>query len=90
MRLLRCEATIPLPDVLDFSPTSENEIGCPYIIMSFASGTTLYTIWFGHRLNGVISREAVRACRTRALESIASAMVQLGRFLFRTGGRFLF
>ncbi|KAK0701076.1 hypothetical protein B0H67DRAFT_595894 [Lasiosphaeris hirsuta] len=66
MRLLRCEATIPLPD-----------IGCPYIIMSFASGTTLYTIWFGHRLNGVISREAVRACRTRALESIASAMVQL-------------
>ncbi|GAB1312102.1 hypothetical protein MFIFM68171_02312 [Madurella fahalii] len=46
-------------------------------------------VWFGHRLKGA-SHEAVLACRTRALEGIASAMVQLDRFSFRTGGRLLF
>lgn len=44
---------------------------------------------FAHRLNSA-SREVFRACRTRALNSIAAAMVQLGKFLFPTGGRLLF
>lgn len=89
MRLLKRTTTIPLPEVLDFSSTTENPLRCPYIIMSFVSGVSLYDIWFGHRLRGA-SNEATRACRTRALESIASAMVQLGKFAFRTGGRLLF
>jgi len=89
MRLLKRETTIPLPNVLDFSSTTHNALRCHYIIMSFISGAPLYDVWFGHRLNGA-SHEAVRACRTRALDSIASAMVQLERFSFPTGGRLLF
>ena len=61
MRLLKRETTIPLPNVLDFSPTPNNALGCPYIIMSFISGAPLYGVWFGQRLNGA-SHEAVRAC----------------------------
>lgn len=89
MRLLKRETTIPLPDVLDFSSTTQNTIRCPYIIMSFISGTPLYDVWFGHRLKGT-SPDITRARRTRALEGIASAMVQLDRFSFRTGGCLLF
>jgi hypothetical protein len=89
MRLLKRETTIPLPDVLDFSSTTRNPLQCPYIIMTFISGTPLYDIWFGNHLKGV-SQNTTRVRRTRALESIASAMVQLDRFSFRNGGRLLF
>lgn len=89
MRLLKRETTIPLPDVLDFSSTTENTLRCPYIIMSFISGTLLYNVWFGHRLNGV-SLDTTSARRINAIKSIASAMIQLDKFSFRTGGRILF
>lgn len=88
MHLLKRETTIPLPDVLDFSPTTENPLRCPYIIMTFISGMPLYDVWFGER-NGA-SSDATRLRRTRALEDIASAMVQLEKFSFSTGGRLLF
>ncbi|KAJ5931518.1 hypothetical protein N7516_006007 [Penicillium verrucosum] len=89
MRLLKRETTIPLPDVLDFSSTTQNTLRCPYIIMTFISGIPLYNIWFGHRLKGACP-DTTHLRRIRALESIASAMVQLDRFSFRTGGRLLF
>lgn len=89
MRLLKRETTIPLPEVLDFSPTTQNVLGCPYIIISFISGIPLYDVWFGHHLNG-ISPATTRLRRIRSLESITSAMVQLGKFSFRTSGRLLF
>lgn len=89
MRLLKRETTIPLPDVLDFSSTTQNTLRCPYIIMTFISGIPLYNVWFGHRLNGA-SPDTTRLRRISALESIASAMVQLDRFSFQTGGRLLF
>ena len=89
MRLLKRETTIPLPDVLDFSSTTQNTLRCPYIIMTFISGIPLYDIWFGHRLNGV-SPDTTHLRRIRSLKSIASAMVQLDRFSFRTGGRLVF
>ncbi|OQD68803.1 hypothetical protein PENDEC_c030G04885 [Penicillium decumbens] len=89
MRLLKRETTIPLPDVLDFSSTTQNNLRCPYIMMTFLSGIPLYDVWFGHRLNGA-SPDTTHLRRIRALESIASAMVQLDRFSFRIGGRLLF
>ncbi|CRG92584.1 hypothetical protein PISL3812_09646 [Talaromyces islandicus] len=85
MRLLKRDTTIPLPDVLEFSSTTDNSIGCPYILMTYISGTPLYNVWFGHHLNN-ISPDVIRARRVRALEGIASAMEQLDRFTFQTGG----
>lgn len=89
MRLFKRETTIPLPDVLDFSPTTQNNLRCPYIMITFISGIPLYDVWFGHRLNGA-SPDTTHLRRVRALESIASAMVQLDRFSFRIGGCLLF
>lgn len=89
MRLLKRETTIPLPDVLDFSSTTENKLRCPHIIMSFVSGTPLYNVLFGHRLNGV-SPDTTRAHRINAIKSIASAMIQLEKSSFHTSGGLLF
>ena len=82
------ETTIPLPDILDFS-TIQNIFPCPYLVMTFISGIPLYNIWSGHHLNGT-SPDITRLHRIRALESIASPMVQLDKFSFQTGGRLLF
>ncbi|KAL3472362.1 kinase-like domain-containing protein [Aspergillus californicus] len=87
MRLIRCKTTIPLPDVLDFSASIVNPLRCPYIVLSFIPGELLSSVWF--RADDE-SAEVTRARRTRALEDIASAMAQLNRFSFKTGGTLYF
>ncbi|KAF2457386.1 hypothetical protein BDY21DRAFT_385712 [Lineolata rhizophorae] len=52
--------------------------------MTFISGTPLYNVWFGQHLNGASPD------KTRAIEGIASAMILLDKFPFRTGGSLLF
>ncbi|KAI0109579.1 hypothetical protein GGR51DRAFT_512001 [Nemania sp. FL0031] len=89
MQLLKRETTIPLPDVLDFSSTTQNVLRCPYIILSHIAGLPLYDVWFGHQLNGE-DLEANRTRRIRALQGIASAMMQLGSFSFQTSGSLIF
>ncbi|KAF7552709.1 hypothetical protein G7Z17_g4120 [Cylindrodendrum hubeiense] len=89
MRMLKRDTTIPLPEVFDFSSTTENKIGCPYILMSHVSGLPLYDVWFGHHLSGV-DPETLRLRRIRILDGIASAMVQLEPYSFETGGSPLF
>lgn len=46
MRLILCEASVPLPDVLAFDATLDNELGCPCILVSFGQGGSLYDCWF--------------------------------------------
>ncbi|KAI9370112.1 hypothetical protein BJX61DRAFT_544920 [Aspergillus egyptiacus] len=89
MRLLKRETSIPLPEVLDFSSTTENILRCPYIMMTFIDGLSLYDVWFGHQLAGT-SIDTTLSRRTRALDGIASAMAQLGQFSFRAGGQLIF
>ncbi|KAF3001623.1 hypothetical protein E8E14_007760 [Neopestalotiopsis sp. 37M] len=85
MQLLKRETTIPLPEVLDFSPTRENIIKCPYIIMTYIEGKSLYDVWFGHRL-GTMSYEEASECRNRVLRGLAKAMSQLGNFSYGCSG----
>ncbi|TPX08709.1 uncharacterized protein E0L32_009898 [Thyridium curvatum] len=85
MRLLKRETTIPLPDVLDFSSTVENPLQCPYIILSFIDGKPLYNVWFSNRLKGD-NPETTHLRRVRALETIASAMLQMNKFSFQAWG----
>ncbi|KAL4967824.1 phosphotransferase family protein [Aspergillus stella-maris] len=80
MRLLRRETSIPLPEVVDFSSTTDNPLHCPYIIMCFVTGAPLYNVWFGHRLNKDVSHETTHSRRVRALEGISKAMLQLDKF----------
>ncbi|KAF7544173.1 hypothetical protein G7Z17_g10163 [Cylindrodendrum hubeiense] len=81
MRLLKRETTIPIPYVFGFSATTDNPICCPYILLSFIPGKPLYEVWFGDS-----SPEDVEQYRIRALQDIASAMVQLKTFSFDKGG----
>jgi hypothetical protein len=85
MRLLKRETTIPLPEVYDFSATTENPLGCPYMFVSHVQGKSLYDVWFAHRLSNR-SQEEVDRCRVKALEDIAKAMVQLKSFSFERSG----
>lgn len=86
MLFLRRETTIPIPDVYDFSATTENSLHCPYIVMSFVTGTPLYDLWFRHRLKST-SPEENHSHRVRALTGIASSIAQFGKFSFQTGGQ---
>ncbi|KAE8393265.1 hypothetical protein BDV23DRAFT_180865 [Aspergillus alliaceus] len=82
MRLLRRETTIPLPDVFAFSATCDNELDCPFILMSHMEGQSLYKVWFDR----TSPKDVVQARRTRCLQGLAAAMVQLGKFSFSQGG----
>lgn len=89
MQLLKRETTIPIPEVLGFSSTTQNALRCPYILLSYIAGVPLYHVWFGHHLQGD-DPEVNHTRRTRMLEGIASAMTQLGRFTSKTSGILIF
>ncbi|XXG96799.1 hypothetical protein Hte_003090 [Hypoxylon texense] len=89
MRLLKRETTIPLPEVFQFSPSTKNCLRCPYILMSYVTGKSLYDVWFAHRL-GNASQEDVMRWRAKALAGIGAAMAQLDKFSYDQGGRLVF
>ncbi len=86
MRLLRRETTIPVPEVFAFDATLDNELECPFILMRFIPGMSLYNCWFDKS----IPKDIIQARRTRTLEEIAAAMVQLDKFSFDQGGSIVF
>lgn len=86
MRLIRRETSVPVPQVLAFNAALENEIGCPFILMSFIQGMSLYDCWF----NKKIPKEELKERRTRTLMDIAYAMAELGQFSFSVGGALTF
>ncbi|KAM5454938.1 hypothetical protein McanCB56680_003614 [Microsporum canis] len=47
MKLIRRETSVPVPDVFEFDATVGNELGVPFILMSFIQGTSLYDCWNG-------------------------------------------
>lgn len=85
MKFIKKETTIPLPEVFDYCASTENELNCPYIIMSFINGTPLNDLWWGHKL-GQHTKEQNEQYRLRALKGVAAAMKQLGQFSFSKGG----
>jgi hypothetical protein len=46
MQLLRRETTIPLPEVFAFNTTCNHDLNCPFILIDFVSGKSLYHCWF--------------------------------------------
>ena len=77
MRFIRKETTIPVPDVYAFDTTNLNEIGAPYILMSFIPGFTVSSMWFDKS-----GPTPLEDRRQRVLNSVAEAMAQLERFQF--------
>ncbi|KAN0069431.1 hypothetical protein V8E54_012446 [Elaphomyces granulatus] len=77
LRFIREKTTIPLPEVYAFDTTSENEIGVPYIVMSFIDGSTVLSMWFDKT-----GPTPLEERRLRTLDTVAQAMSQLQKFQF--------
>jgi Phosphotransferase enzyme family len=82
MRCIKQKTTIPIPTVYSFSDTYYNELNCPFILLEFMDGKPLYDVWF----DKTQPKEIVHARRTRCLQDLAAAMVQLGQFSFKQAG----
>ncbi|ESZ89545.1 serine/threonine protein kinase [Sclerotinia borealis F-4128] len=77
MRFIKANTTMPVPEIYDFSATTENDVGAPYILMSFLDGVPVYEVWFDE--SGEVPKE-IR--REQILDTIAEAMSQLKKFHF--------
>ncbi|KAL2844578.1 hypothetical protein BJY01DRAFT_248088 [Aspergillus pseudoustus] len=82
MHFLHHTTAIPVPGIIGYDVGFDNRVGCPHVMMEFVDGVPLHEVWFD-RTGGA---EAVHARRTRMLQGIASAMVQLGRYSFPAAG----
>lgn len=86
MRLIRRETTIPLPEVFAFDNSCENQINCPFTLISYIEGKKLSDVWF----DKTSPKDIVQARRTRSLQDIAASMIQLDKFSFDKGGSLIF
>ena len=86
MRMIKKTTTIPVPAVHHFDASSDNEIGCPYILMDFLKGKPVWQGWF----DGQASISKLEQFRARSLQTIAAAMVQLSQFTLDRGGSLRF
>lgn len=78
---IRVNTDIPVPDIFHFDTTANNEIGAPYIAMSYVSGTPVSRLWFD--AGGPTPREERRR---NILRQLARAMSQLQRLSFNEIG----
>lgn len=74
IRLIRKHTTAPVPEVYNLDTTTDNEIGAPYMWMSFVPGTPVSHVWF----DGIptMPREELRL---RILASLAQHMAKFSR-----------
>lgn len=86
MRMLKRETSIPVPSVHAFDNSTENDIGCLYILMDFMKGKSLDRVWFGQDC----SPAKIERIRARSLQTIAAAIIQLSRYNFSQGGALRF
>jgi serine/threonine protein kinase len=86
MRLLKEQTTIPIPEVYSFDTRLDNEIGCPYILMEYIEGTSLFDVWFDRSVPEGVLHER----RIRCLTDVASTMLQLKKFKFERCGSITF
>ena len=86
MRMIKQTTTIPIPTVHHFDASTENVIGCPYILMDFLEGKPLWQGWFDEKA----SRSTLEHFRAKSLQTIAAAMVQLSQFTINRSGSLRF
>ncbi|KAI1462918.1 uncharacterized protein F4812DRAFT_295180 [Daldinia caldariorum] len=82
---LRTETNVPVPAIIDADSSPHNEIHVPYVIMEYVAGLTLDQVWFGRGEDG-LDEKRIRATRSKVLQNLAQAMLQLGKYEFKHGG----
>jgi hypothetical protein len=78
MMMLRRETTIPIPEVFSYNNTCKNKLKVPFILMEFIDARPLDEVWHDRES----PKEVVQARRTRCLQDIAAAYLQLGKYTF--------
>ncbi|KGO74995.1 Aminoglycoside phosphotransferase [Penicillium italicum] len=78
MIMLRRETTIPIPEVFSYDNTCTNKLKVPFILMEFIDARPLSDVWHDRES----PEEIVQARRTRCLQDIAAAYLQLGKYTF--------
>jgi aminoglycoside phosphotransferase (APT) family kinase protein len=78
MRLVRQKTKAPVPEIYDWDPTNNNEIGAPFICMAFLPGETASHVWFDQS-NGTKAREELRL---NILTSLSNIMAQFNSISF--------
>ncbi|KAH6956493.1 hypothetical protein DER45DRAFT_631067 [Fusarium avenaceum] len=78
MRLVRQKTKAPVPEIYDWDPTINNEIGAPFICMAFLRGETASHVWFDQS-NGTEAREELRF---NILSSLSNIMAQFDSISF--------
>ncbi|KAL9599897.1 MAG: hypothetical protein Q9219_003530 [cf. Caloplaca sp. 3 TL-2023] len=81
MKFLHSNTSVPVPRVFGFSSTTANPIKCPFILMEYIEGISLFHGWYYPK--SVASQEAFRE---KAIANIAKAMAQLNTFTFPKSG----
>ncbi|POR36282.1 Uncharacterized protein TPAR_03534 [Tolypocladium paradoxum] len=77
MRLVRSTTTIPVPEVYSLDTTIDNEIGAPYVCMSFVPGRAVSKAWFDD--SNTMPREELRLA---ILTSLSQTMARFSHLTF--------
>lgn len=86
MRLIKRETTVPIPEVYSFNASTQNDLGCPFILMEYIEAVPSQDFWFEE----TSSKPVMEQRRAQLLQDLAAAVVQLNQFAYRQGGRLLF
>ncbi|EGP92530.1 uncharacterized protein MYCGRDRAFT_107001 [Zymoseptoria tritici IPO323] len=86
MKYIEKTSQLPIPRILSYDATMDNEIGAPYIVMTFLEGTSLSTLWEQQDE----SPDILEARRQNILQSLARIMCTLATTTFRTAGTLWF
>ncbi|KAI4866305.1 hypothetical protein F4820DRAFT_417173 [Hypoxylon rubiginosum] len=87
LNLLKTETSVPVPEIIDADSSPHNELHVPYLIMELVEGQTLDRVWFGEHGE---DEKKIKERRTKVLNGLARAMLQLGRYEFERGGAPMF
>ncbi|KAL1795346.1 hypothetical protein ACET3X_007162 [Alternaria dauci] len=89
IKLIRERTKCPVPEVIAYSDTLDNDLGAPYILMKACQGRCALDVWYGVDSDGRFDLEksdrpsaALASKRSRMLRSLAQAMAELRNLEF--------
>lgn len=85
MMFIKRNTKVPIPEVLGYNASVENELGHPYILMSFIEGVPAHEIW-----NDDLEDDELEDSRQCILKSIAQALAELQHLSFPAAGMLYF
>lgn len=84
--LIKRKTTIPIPEIYLFNASTQNDLGCHFILMEFIEAVLLHKIWFKE----ISSINMLEQRRAQILQDLAAPVVQLNQFVYCKGGWLFF